>query len=50
MDAIIIGTTFVGSMATAFMVQKFLLGAILRTFARDKATVSYSPLVSRPSE
>jgi hypothetical protein len=37
MDAMVIGAAFVGSMATAFVVQRAVLGAMLRTFARDKA-------------
>ena len=37
MDAMVIGAAFVGSMATAFVVQKALLGAMFRAFERDKA-------------
>jgi len=37
MDAMVIGATFVGSVATAFVVQKAVLGAMLRAFAHDKA-------------
>jgi hypothetical protein len=37
MDAMVIGATFVGSMAMAFVVQRALLGAMLRAFGRDKA-------------
>jgi hypothetical protein len=37
MDAMVIGVAFVGSMATAFVVQRAVLGAMLRAFARDKA-------------
>ena len=37
MDAMVIGATFVGSMAMAFVVQRVLLGAMLRAFGRDKA-------------
>jgi hypothetical protein len=37
MDAMVIGAAFVGSMATAFVFQKAVLGAMLRVLARDKA-------------
>ena len=37
MEAIVIGATLVGSMATAFVVQKVVLGAVLRAFHLDKA-------------
>ena len=38
MDAMVIGATFVGSIATAFVVQKAVLGAMLRAFERGKTT------------
>jgi predicted lysophospholipase L1 biosynthesis ABC-type transport system permease subunit len=37
MDAMVIGATFVGSIATAFVVQKAVLGVMLRAFRRDMA-------------
>jgi hypothetical protein len=37
MDAMVIGAAFVGSMATAFVVQRAVLGAMFRAFGRDKA-------------
>ena len=37
MDAMVVGATLVGSIATAFFVQRAVLGAMLRAFARDKA-------------
>jgi hypothetical protein len=37
MDAMVIGAAFVGSMATAFVVQKAVLGVMFRAFRRDKA-------------
>jgi hypothetical protein len=37
MDAVVIGATLLGSFATAFVVQKAVLGAVLRAFGRDKA-------------
>jgi len=37
MDTMVIGATLVGSMAMAFVVQRALLGAMLRAFGRDKA-------------
>lgn len=37
MDAMVIGVAFVGSMATAFVVQKAVLGAMLRAFGLDRA-------------
>jgi hypothetical protein len=37
MDAVVVGAAFVGSMATAFVLQKAILGAMLRVFRRDKA-------------
>jgi hypothetical protein len=37
MDAMVIGATFVGSIATAFVLQRAVLGAMLRAFGRDKA-------------
>jgi hypothetical protein len=36
MDAMVIGAAFVGSMATAFVVQRAVLGAMLRAFERAK--------------
>ena len=39
MDAVVIGAAFVGSMATAFVVQRAVLGAMFRALRpRDKAT------------
>jgi hypothetical protein len=37
MDVMVVGATFVGSIATAFFVQRAVLGAMLRAFVRDKA-------------
>jgi hypothetical protein len=37
MEAMVIGAAFVGSIATAFVVQKAVLGAMFRAFERDKA-------------
>jgi hypothetical protein len=37
MEAMVIGAAFVGSMATAFVVQKAVLGAMFRVFERAKA-------------
>ena len=37
MDAMVIGAAFVGSMATAFVVQKAVLGAMFRALGRGKA-------------
>ena len=37
MDAMVVGATLVGSIATAFFVQRAVLAAMLRAFARDKA-------------
>jgi len=37
MDAMVIGATLVGSMATAFVVQRAVLGAMFRAFRRDRA-------------
>jgi ABC-type antimicrobial peptide transport system permease subunit len=37
MDAMLIGATFLGSLATAFAVQKALLGALLRLLGHEKA-------------
>ena len=37
MDVMVVGATFVGSIATAFFVQRAVLGAMLRAFGRDKA-------------
>jgi hypothetical protein len=37
MDAMVIGATFFGSVATAFVVQRAVLGAMLRALGRDKA-------------
>jgi hypothetical protein len=37
MDAMVVGAAFVGSMVTAFVVQRAVLGAILRAFERGKA-------------
>ena len=37
MEAVLIGATFVGSCATAFFVQKAVLGAWLRTLDRSKS-------------
>jgi hypothetical protein len=37
MDAMVIGAAFVGSIATAFVVQKAVLGVMFRAFQRDKA-------------
>jgi hypothetical protein len=36
MEAVVVGATFVGSIATAFFVQRAVLGAMLRAFGRDK--------------
>jgi len=36
MDAILIGAAFVGSIATAFVVQRAVLGVVFRAFGRDK--------------
>jgi hypothetical protein len=33
----VVGATLVGSIATAFFVQRAVLAAMLRAFARDKA-------------
>jgi hypothetical protein len=38
MDAMVIGAAFVGSVATAFVVQRVVLSAMLRAFGRGKAT------------
>jgi hypothetical protein len=38
MDAMVIGATLVGSLATAFMIQKAVLGAMLRAFGRHNTT------------
>jgi hypothetical protein len=40
MDALVVGATFVGSCATAFMVQKAVLGAVMRVLERGKPTRS----------
>jgi hypothetical protein len=37
MDVMVIGATFVGSFATAFVVQRAVLGAMLRALGLDKA-------------
>lgn len=37
MDAIVIGAAFVGSVATAFVVQRAVLGVMFRAFGRDRA-------------
>jgi hypothetical protein len=37
MDVMVVGATFVGSIATAFFVQRAVLVAMLRAFGRDKA-------------
>ena len=37
MDAVVIGVAFVGSMATAFVVQRAVLGTMFWVFGRDKA-------------
>lgn len=36
MDAVVVGATLIGSFATAFVVQKAVLGAMLRAFRRGK--------------
>ena len=36
MDAMVVGATLFGSIATAFFVQRAVLGAMLRALARDK--------------
>jgi hypothetical protein len=36
MDAVVVGATFVGSIVTAFVVQKAVLGAMLRAFERGR--------------
>ena len=36
MDALVVGATFVGSCVTAFMVQKAVLGAVMRVLERGK--------------
>jgi hypothetical protein len=38
MDVMAIGATFVASVATAFVVQRAVLGAMFRAFGRDKGT------------
>lgn len=43
MDAMVIGATFVGSIATAFVVQKAVLGAMLRAFERGKSPPAVIP-------
>jgi hypothetical protein len=42
MDAMVIGAAFVGSIAAAFVVQRAVLGAMLRAFGRDKASSTKS--------
>lgn len=37
MDAVVIGAALLGSFATAFVVQKVVLGAVLRAFGRDRS-------------
>ena len=37
MDAMVISAAFVGSMATAFVIQKAVLGAMFRAFGRNKS-------------
>lgn len=37
MDAMVIGAALVGSIATAFVVERAVLGAMFRAFGRDKA-------------
>jgi hypothetical protein len=36
MEAVVIGATLMGSFATAFVVQRALLGAVLRALVRSK--------------
>jgi hypothetical protein len=36
MDVVVIGATLVGSIATAFVVERAVLGAMFRAFERDK--------------
>ena len=36
MDAVVIGATLLGSFATAFVVQRVVLGAMFRALGRDK--------------
>jgi hypothetical protein len=38
MEAVVVGATFVGSIVTAFFVQRAVLGAMLRAFGQDKGT------------
>lgn len=37
MDTMVIGVAFVGSVATAFVVQRAVLGAMFRALGRGKA-------------
>jgi hypothetical protein len=43
MDALVVGAAFVGSCATAFMVQKAVLGAVMRVLERGKPIQNASP-------
>jgi hypothetical protein len=38
MTVVLIGATLLGSFATAFVMQKVVLGAMLRALERDKAS------------
>jgi len=38
MDTVVIGATFVGSVATAFVVQRAVLRVMLRALRHEKAT------------
>ncbi len=40
MEAVVIGATLVGSFATAFVVQRAVLGAVLRALVRGKLAQS----------
>src|SRR5690242_10281841 len=50
MDMVVVGATFVGSTATAFFVQRAVLGAMLRAFGREnKAQGSKRILTATPN-
>jgi len=38
MDAVVIGAALLGSFATAFVMQRVVLGAMFRALGRDKQT------------
>jgi hypothetical protein len=42
MDALVVGAAFVGSCATAFVMQRAVLGAVMRVLERRRSTRTVS--------